>query len=70
MFVYKFKKEIAGEYGFSVKTLNRKLQRAGLHLERGLLSVVQQKRIYDHLGYPTGVDPAFYIDNDGVEDEE
>jgi hypothetical protein len=57
---YKYRKEIAKEYGFTVKTLNRKLKSVSLLIGRGLLSPSQQKQIYDQLGYPKGEDPNGY----------
>ena len=64
MMLYKYKKEIAREYGFTVKTLSRKLKQKEVVLTRGLLSPEQQEQIYNQLEYPPRVDPKDYEEGD------
>ncbi|MBC6995977.1 hypothetical protein QWY85_10960 [Neolewinella lacunae] len=56
----KFKQDIAAEFGFSEKTLQRKLTALGLSLPRGYLSPLQQRELYEALGYPEGIDKEAY----------
>lgn len=57
----KYKKNIADEYGVDKKTLYNKLKACGLEIGRGLLSLEQQKTIYECLGYPPGIKEEDYI---------
>jgi hypothetical protein len=68
MLSYKYKKEIAAEYGCDRKTLYNRLRKYGICLERGALSPVQQKQIYECLGYPYGIDEADYLKVKDVDD--
>jgi hypothetical protein len=47
---YKSKEQIAAELGISLRTLQRKLQKAGLDVPRGFLSPETQNLIYTRLG--------------------
>ena len=60
MSVWKHKNEIAVEYGVNRKTLYNRLKRRNISLPRGLLSLEQQKIIYDCLGYPAEVNKKDY----------
>lgn len=60
MLDYKYKKEIADEYGWDRKTLYNKLRNHDVIISRGLLSSAQQKEIYECLGYPPGVEEEDY----------
>lgn len=51
----KYKKEIAAEYGFCLRTLTNKLKAYDIKIKRGLISLEMQKVIYEVLGYPPGV---------------
>jgi hypothetical protein len=68
---YKYKKEIADEYGWDRKTFYNKLKEHDLSIGRGLLSPAQQKQVYEYLGYPSGVTEKDYknvkikLDKDG-----
>ncbi len=48
----KTRQEIAQEYGISRKTLYRKLVTVGVRLDRGLINVTDQEKIYAVLGKP------------------
>jgi predicted transcriptional regulator len=58
----KYKQEIADEYGFTPKTLQRKLAAKEKFLPRGYLSPLQQREIYETLGYPPSVDMQAYLE--------
>lgn len=60
MLPFKYKKEIANEYGWDRKTLYNKLRKYGIVMSRGLLSPLQQRKIYECLGYPSGVEEEEY----------
>ncbi len=66
---FKYKHVIAAEYGLSPKTLQRKLVALGLSLPRGYLSPLQQKEIYEVLGYPPGVDKQPALERNVKKDE-
>lgn len=51
----KTRQEIAGEYGVHPKTLLRWLKKAGIELPPGLISPIDQKRIYGKFGWPENV---------------
>ena len=53
---------IAGEYGMGEKTLRRMLKEKNILYRRGLNLKPEQKRIYEELGYPKGVDKNDYKD--------
>ncbi len=53
--MFKTRKMVADEYTIHVKTLMRKLERAGIELPPGDISPKDQCRIYDHFGLPPGV---------------
>jgi len=50
----KTRKEIAQEYGIHRRTLYRKLVAAGITLNKGLVSIEEQEKIYTVLGKPNG----------------
>lgn len=52
----RFRNQIAAEYGFDRKTMYNRLTKHGIDIPRGLVSPADQKRIYECLGYPEGVD--------------
>lgn len=68
MLSYKYKKEIALEYGWDRKTLYNKLCQHDLLLPRGFLSPAEQKLIYECLGYPSGVNKASYDEVQDLDD--
>ena len=47
----RFKKEIAEEMGYSVRTLQRRLKEAGIEIPRGLISPEKQLEIFQTLGW-------------------
>lgn len=55
MIEHKYKKEIAAEYGLKPRTFHNRLKRYHLIVPRGLVSPRDQKRVYERLGYPIGV---------------
>ncbi len=48
----KTRKEIANEYGISIKTLNRWIKKAKLDLPSGLIDPLHLKIIYKSFGFP------------------
>lgn len=52
---FKTREEIAEEYGIHRRTLYRRLKEGGLNFSGKLLSVNDQKEIYDRLGAPVDV---------------
>ena len=55
-FPVKTREQVAAEYGATVPTLKRWLQRRGIELPRNeLLYPGLQARIYEALGYPQGI---------------
>jgi hypothetical protein len=60
----KYKRDIAQEYGFCPKTLQRKLASRKINLPRGYLDPLHQREIYEALGYPPGVCKQDYLDLD------
>lgn len=52
--------DIAEEYGTCEKTLRNKLRELNVPYKRGYNFPVDQKIIYEALGYPEGVDPKDY----------
>jgi hypothetical protein len=61
MLKFKYKKELAEEYGFSPKTLYRKLSARDCILPRGYLSPKQQLHIYECLGFPLCINRQHYL---------
>jgi len=51
----KTRKQLADEYGISVRTLNRRLYRYGIKPPPGLILPAWQKKIYKLLGNPAFV---------------
>lgn len=56
----KTRRQIAAEYQISPLTLRRRLQRIGISLPPGAVFPVHQKIIYEHFGYPGGVDASHF----------
>ncbi len=52
MKIIKTRQMIAQEYGISTKTLNRRLQKAGLNFPTKLITPLQLEQLYDKLGFP------------------
>lgn len=59
---FKTRCEIVAEYGFSRSTFYRKLKKQNISLPTGLLDLSHQKLIYEHIGWPYGVDRAVFDD--------
>jgi hypothetical protein len=47
----KFKKELANELGFSLKTFQRRLKDANIEIPRGLVCPLLQNEIFEKLGF-------------------
>jgi len=68
---FKTRQQIATEYGLSRSAFWRKLKKHHLELSPGLISLEWQKKIYESLGYPSGVSWKDFadiklIDNDAT----
>jgi hypothetical protein len=46
---------LAHEFGISTKTLNRRLEKVGLHFPLKLITPNQLEQIYEKLGFPTSM---------------
>ena len=53
---FRTRQQVAAEYGLSYTTLWRRLKQHGVIVPPGLLSLRWQKKIFETLGYPHGVD--------------
>lgn len=58
---FKFKHEIAEEFGLKMQTFRAWLKKYDLQIPRGLVSPSDQKKIYDKLGYPSGVNEDDFL---------
>ena len=65
----KTRQEIAQEYGISRKTLYRKLVAVGIELDRGLITVAGQEKIYGVLGKPKNLKMSRHADFIKEEDQ-
>jgi len=52
----KTKQQIADEYGVCVKTLNKWLRKKEIKISRGLISPIDQNKIYENFGIPKNSD--------------
>ncbi|MBP6826368.1 MAG: hypothetical protein KA165_07405 [Saprospiraceae bacterium] len=50
----RFKKEIADEMGYSIRTFQRRLKEAEVQIPRGLISPELQQEIFQKLGWNPG----------------
>jgi hypothetical protein len=51
----KTRDKLAKEYGYSVKTLNRRFEKHNLKIPQGLICPVDLRRIYETLGLPGNI---------------